>query len=121
MKKRKSYLITKDFVKKQIKGVNERINIVNSKVNALDSKVSELDSKVDKLDSKINLLEIQTEDKFDEAEKKAEQRYNKVMDQLVDIAGQFQKFDEERTVLAYRQRNHSDRIEKLEKTVFKSS
>lgn len=59
--------------------------------------------------------------RFEETEIKAEERHNKVMEQLVDIAGQFQKFDEERFVLAHRQSDHSDRIERLEKAVFKTS
>ena len=89
-------LATKVFVKKQINGVNERIDIVNSKVNELNSK-------------------------FDEKEKKDEGRYNNLIEQLVGIAGQFKKFDEERVVIADSVRKHEDRLESLEKVVFKSS
>ncbi len=51
---------------------------------------------------------------------KMDEKIDRMMEQVVDIAGQFKKFDEERLVLAHRQRNHEDRIEKLEKVVFAS-
>ncbi|OGM76588.1 hypothetical protein A2210_01800 [Candidatus Woesebacteria bacterium RIFOXYA1_FULL_40_18] len=61
------------------------------------------------------------EKKIDKLDQKLDSKFDKVMEQLVDIAGQFKKFDEERVIMADRQRNHEDRIEKLEHTVFKTS
>ncbi len=47
-----------------------------------------------------------------------DQKYSTMMGHLVDIAGKFQKFGEEQETTSYRQANHTDRIEKLEKKVF---
>jgi len=69
----------------------------------------------------VNDLEEKVEKRFNEADKKAEKRFDKVMTFLVDIAGKFKKFDEERVVLSARSKDHSDRIEKLENTVFQTS
>jgi hypothetical protein len=59
--------------------------------------------------------------RFDEVEVKSEERYDKMMEHLVDIAGKFKKFDEAQTILSGRVYNHEDRIEKLEGLSFKSS
>ena len=45
-------------------------------------------------------------------------KIDKVMEQLTDIAGQFKKFDEEQTVLSGQMSDRTDRIEKLEVSVF---
>ncbi|KKQ93424.1 MAG: hypothetical protein UT19_C0012G0013 [Candidatus Woesebacteria bacterium GW2011_GWB1_39_10b] len=52
---------------------------------------------------------------------KLDEKFNKVMEHLVDIAGQFKKFDEERIVMSGILSEHIDRIEKLEQEVFKTS
>jgi hypothetical protein len=69
----------------------------------------------------VNNLEEKVEKGFDKVDKKAEKRYNKMMTQLVDIAGQFKKFGEEQTILSVHSRNHTDRIEKLENAAFAAS
>lgn len=73
-------------------------------------------------------LEQRIEESFEELErelakkdKRDEERYNKVMEHLVDLIGKFQKFDEEGVIAAGRLRNHEDRIEKLEGVVLKTS
>ncbi len=47
-----------------------------------------------------------------------EQKVDTVITQLTDLAGQFKKFDEEQTVLSGQMSNRTDRIEKLEVSVF---
>ena len=65
-----------------------------------------------------NELYDQMEIKFTEKEQKDEERYHKIMNILTDLLSKYKKFEEEHAVLADRQANHSDRIEKLEKKVF---
>ena len=132
----------KDFVKKEINilqsemktrfgGVEDRFDGIDKRFDIIDKKFDNIDKKFDNIDKKFNYIDKKfdifdkrfdfIDNKFEEMETIAEKRYNKVMEQLVDIAGQFQKFDEERLVLAHRQSDHSDRIERLEKAVFKTS
>ncbi len=49
---------------------------------------------------------------------KTETRFDKLYELVDGLAGDFRKFDEEQTVLAGRQGDHSDRLEKLEEKVF---
>jgi hypothetical protein len=70
--------------------------------------------------SVVNNLERIVDKRFTEAEEKAEDRFDKMMTQLVDIAGQFKKFGEEQTILSAHSSSHTDRIESLEKKVFSS-
>ncbi|KKR26247.1 MAG: hypothetical protein UT58_C0017G0001, partial [Microgenomates group bacterium GW2011_GWC1_39_7b] len=44
---------------------------------------------------------------------------DKVMNHIDGLAKGFKKFDEEQTILSAHSKNHTDRIEKLEKKVFK--
>lgn len=69
----------------------------------------------------FNSLENKIDKKFEETEKKDERRFNKLMEHLVDLAGKFKKFDEEQTVLSKRSSDHEDRIEDLERVVYKTS
>lgn len=66
----------------------------------------------------FNIFEEKMDKKFEQVEKKAEKRFDKMMTQLIDIAGQFKKFGEEQTILSAHSKDHTDRIEKLEKAVF---
>ncbi len=65
--------------------------------------------------------EKKLEEKIDEIDKKAEKRHDKIMTQLVDIAGQFKKFGEEQVILSARSKDHTDRIEKLENAIYATS
>lgn len=69
----------------------------------------------------VTRSENRLEERIEKMEGKMEKRFDKAMTHLVKIAGQFKKFDEERVVLAERQKEHTDKIEKLERTVFKTS
>ena len=60
------------------------------------------------------------EKRFDEHEEKEEKRYNKLMENLTWLVKMFKKFDEEHTVLSHRASDHDDRIERLEKSVYKN-
>ena len=64
--------------------------------------------------------EIRIEKKLDSIESKMEDRFNKVMTSLDKLAGLFKKVDEERIILSAHSKNHTDRVEKLEKKVFKA-
>ncbi|KKQ98513.1 MAG: hypothetical protein UT23_C0002G0013 [Candidatus Woesebacteria bacterium GW2011_GWA1_39_12] len=69
----------------------------------------------------FNQIDEKIENFKDELNLKLDEKFNKVMEHLVDIAGQFKKFDEERIVMSGKLSEHSDRIEKLEQEVFKTS
>lgn len=51
-------------------------------------------------------------------EKKFDKKFDTVIEQLTDIAGKFNKFDEEQTILSGQMSNCTDRIEKLEVATF---
>ncbi|KKQ51685.1 hypothetical protein A2865_00640 [Candidatus Woesebacteria bacterium RIFCSPHIGHO2_01_FULL_39_17] len=69
----------------------------------------------------FNQIDEKIENFKDELNLKLDEKFNKVMEHLVDIAGQFKKFDEERIVMSGILSEHIDRIEKLEQEVFKTS
>ena len=73
---------------------------------AFDSLRNEIDHRFDEV-----------EEKFSEMNKK----FDKMMEHIVDIAAKFKKFDESQEILSYRTYDNLKRIEKLEKSVFKSS
>lgn len=68
----------------------------------------------------VNDLENSIENRMNSLEVKMEDRFDRVMTALVDIAGQFRKFGEEQAVLSSHSKKHTDRIENLEKKVFGS-
>ena len=94
---------TKSFVRKQVGDLRSEMN---TRFDEIDKRFDEVDRKFDEVGKR-----------FDDMDKKLD----KMMEHVVDIAGQFKKFDEERAVIAHRQSDHSDRIEKLEATVYKTS
>ncbi|KKS32554.1 MAG: hypothetical protein UU93_C0006G0033 [Candidatus Amesbacteria bacterium GW2011_GWA2_42_12] len=51
-------------------------------------------------------------------EKKFDLKFDTVIEQLTDLAGKFNKFDEEQTVLSGQMSDRTDRIEKLEVATF---
>lgn len=65
-----------------------------------------------------NNLEKRVDDRFDKAEDLAEKRFNKLMEQMDSLAGQFKKFDEEQTLQSGRIAIHSDEIKELQNVVF---
>lgn len=62
--------------------------------------------------------ERRIEKHFDKAEILAEKRFNKMMDQMDSLAGQFKKFDEERELMSDKLREHTDQIEDIQKIVY---
>lgn len=68
----------------------------------------------------VSRAENRLENAIDQLREEINQKFNKVMEALADLSGQFRKFDEEQTILSHRVSKHNDRIEKLEKVVFKS-
>ena len=76
---------------------------------------------LDLLETKVSMETRELKRDMEEYDKKNEVRYDTAMTHLVDIAAKFQKFDEEGVIVSGRVRKHEDRIEKLEKVVFKSS
>ncbi|PIP57367.1 hypothetical protein COX03_03470 [Candidatus Woesebacteria bacterium CG22_combo_CG10-13_8_21_14_all_39_10] len=69
----------------------------------------------------INKLEENIDNKFDKADAKAEKRHSEVMNHLDGLAKGFKKFDEEQVILSAHSKDHTDRIEKLENTVYATS
>ena len=76
----------------------------------IGSALKPLEQKVDNLEQRFDGLE----QRFDGLE----QKVDTVITQLTDIAGAFKKFDEEQTVLSGQMSDRTDRIEKLEVSVF---
>ena len=76
----------------------------------IGSALKPLEQKVDNLEQRFDGLE----QRFDGLE----QKVDTVITHLTDIAGQFKKFDEEQTVLSGQMSDRTDRIEKLEVSVF---
>lgn len=74
--------------------------------------------KLDNLDFKVNFKFSEVNDRFDEAEKLAEKRFDRMMNQLDSIAGLVKKFDEEQTMQSGRIAIHSDEIKELQNVVF---
>jgi hypothetical protein len=74
-----------------------------------------------KIETRLDLIKMDVKgiDKHaDEIDKRNEKRYNKVMNHVDGLAKEFKKFDEERIILSAHSKNHTDRIEKLEKKTF---
>lgn len=95
---------------------NSLFNDLNKK---LDTKASEsfVQKISDNLDERINNLE----GTINSFELKEDERHNKVMELLTWLISQFKKFDEEHTILSHTQAKHGDRLDKLEKVVFRTS
>ena len=101
--------------KKDLNAVKKDLNKVSV---VLEGKIGGLDNKIGGLEGETQDLRSQIEQVEEGLGKKMKNYHNEVMTELDSIAGAIKKFDEEHTVLAYRQVNHTDRIEKLETTVF---
>jgi hypothetical protein len=71
--------------------------------------------------ARINGLEKRVEKQFTESDEKHDRRYDKIMNSLDWLVGAYKKFDEEHTILSGRVSDHTDRIEELERSVFKTS
>ena len=69
----------------------------------------------------VSQTEDRLEEKMEKLDKKSEKRFNKTINHLVKIAGQFKKFGEEQTVLSGHSKGYEDRLEKLESAVFTAS
>ena len=80
-----------------------------------------LEKKISGLEFQILGVEERLEKRIDDLKNYVDRKFNKLMEHITDLAGQFKKFDEERVVLAHRQAIHSDKIEKLEQSVFQTS
>lgn len=81
-----------------------------------------MDKKIGKLGIEIASVEIRMrlefEDLKQEIEDKASERHNQLFDLVDGLAGEVQDGRDFRKISSYRQAQHSDRIEKLEKKVF---
>ncbi len=64
--------------------------------------------------------EERIEEKIENLEKKMDNRFDKVMNHLDKVISYFTKFDEEHTILTETNSRNTNRIEKLEKAVFKT-
>lgn len=61
------------------------------------------------------------DNRFDEAETKSEKRHSQIMGHLDSLTKGFKKFDEEQTILSAHSKDHTERIEKIEKVVYAAS
>jgi len=103
---------------KLIKALSEKIDKFQINVN---SKFGKIDSRLGKVETSIDFVRMdikEVEKKTEEIDSRNEKRYSKVMEHIDGLAKGFKKFDDEQTVLSGHSKNHTDRIEKLEKKVF---
>lgn len=97
--------LTRQIIKAVVsEEVKSSTSILHSEISRVNSNLS---SEISGLKSEIKNLE-----------KKFDQKFDTVIEQLTDIAGKFNKFDEEQTILSGQMSNRTDRIEKLEVSVF---
>jgi hypothetical protein len=95
---------------KLIKDLSKKIDKFQSNVN----------SRFGKVDVKLDFIKMDVKgvDKHaDEIDKRNEKRHNKIMNHVDGLVKGFKKFDEEQVLLSAHSKNHTDRIEKLEKKV----
>lgn len=103
------------------KVLKDLIRKVDSFKADIDYNLKDIRVKIGHLATKISIETQTLQGDLEDYDQKSEKRYDKAITHLVDIAGKFKKFDEEQTILSDKVSDHSDRIEKLEGSVFKSS
>ncbi len=88
--------------------------------NKLDS--IEIDEKFEIIDQKLDMVDdrlIKMDEKIDEKFDVLNNKFDKMMNNMDWLMGEYKKSDEENTVSAYRQSEHTDEIEELKKRVAK--
>ena len=94
-----------------LRGLTREIEQTNKEVKKMQSGVDNLVAQVIAIDEKI--------DDTAQAVRDEARRYHDDLTTKLDfIVGRIKKFDEEHDILAYRQTNHGQRIDKLETSVF---
>lgn len=94
--------------------------------DAMSDGFDEVDKHFDQIDKRFETVDIkfrEVDHRFDEVDKRfdiLESKMNQILNHVVSVAGQFQKFDEERVVIVHHQRDHERRLQKLEKVVASS-
>ena len=101
-----------------LKDLSRKIDRFKSDV---DFNLKDLRTKLSLFQTKVSFDTRSLQNDIKEYDKKNEKRFDKAMTHLVDIAGKFEKFDQEHTLLTRSVSNHEDRIDKLEETVLKTS
>jgi hypothetical protein len=100
-----SPIATEAFVKKEVNKLREdtyeRFTIVDEKLDMIDQRQIAMYEKIDAMDKKLD------------------EKFRKVLELLDRSAGDYQKFDEEKTILSGRQSEHSDEIEELRNRILK--
>ncbi len=90
---------------------------LNQKFLLLQTDVRTVKSDVESLKSTVNQLKA-TVDQLNTTVDKLASTMVSMAETMDSIVGDFKKFNEEQTVISYRQIDHSDRLEKLETKVF---
>jgi DNA anti-recombination protein RmuC len=111
--------IVKEEVKSQLDGTNQKIdNLAKSTNQKIDNLAQMTNQKIDDLskmtNQKIDNLEQATNQNIDDLAKNTGGKLDHLTTLVVDLAGQFRKFDEEQTVLSGQVSDVTDRVEKLE-------
>lgn len=108
--------VTEKFLQGETHRLDAKIDMAYSELNA---KVEALSVKVDSKPSEEFVYRMYNEldEKIDNLSSKFDTKFDEIMNILIDILGQFKKFDEEQTVIAHRIANHEDRIVGIEKTL----
>ncbi len=97
--------------------VRKEFKQVDSRFEKIDRQFEQVDSRFNHLETEIHrnrfLLEAAMNSQYAEMTRKQD----KILSVVVNFAGRTEKVEEEITILAHRQREHEDRITKLEEKV----
>jgi hypothetical protein len=88
----------------------------------LEKRIHALEIQIKGLEQRMNGVEIKLDvlvERFDEHERKEEERYNNLMDKLDWLVGSYSKFDEEHIVLSEHSNRNTDELEELRNRVSK--
>ena len=103
---------------KQLEKINRKIETLDKKVDnntsGLKASMLQTEVKLTHLDFKIENLESH----YKQFEQKMEDRYDKMMNHIDGFAKVYKKVDEDQVFSSHQIKDHEDRIEKLENTVF---
>lgn len=72
----------------------------------------------------FDTLRGEMDEKFNELESRFQEmsgKLDKMLEHIVDLSGKFKKFDDAQEIFSHRTYENTNRIEKLEKAVFKTS
>ena len=102
--------VVRDVVKSELTEVSTKLIRIESSLDNVENRLGDVENRLDKVENSLDKVENRLE--------VVENKVDKLNTTVTDFAGQVKKFDEEQTVLSDHVSNRTDRIEKLEVSVF---